>query len=88
MREVSTRWEVDDVTLRLLGHLVLKKLSWTIVGVLTAVLGLSGPVLGASWGHLGQMWGHLGATLGLGNSIFVREMCSNWEVDDLKLRLL
>ena len=87
-REVCNKWEVDDVKVRLLWHPLFKKLSRTIVGVLTAVFGLSRPVLGASWGHLGQMWGHFGTLGGLKIAVFIRVVCKQWEVDDVKLSLL
>ena len=58
------------------------------MGVLTAVFGLSRPVLGASWGHLAQMWGHLGDTRGLEDSVVVKEVCKQLEIDDVKLSLL
>ena len=73
---------------RLLWHPLFKKLSWTIVGVLTDVFGLSRPVLGAFWGHLAQMWDHLGDTRGLENSVFIKEVCKQLEIDDVKLSLL
>ena len=88
VREVCNKWEVDDVKVRLLWHPLFKKLSKTIVCVLTAVFGLSRLVLGASWGHLAQMWGHLGDTRGLGDSVFVKEVCKQLEIGDVKLSLL
>ena len=77
-RVFSTSWKVLDAKNAILSRL-------------GAILGYLGPFcghLGRTSGHLGAILKSLGATRELENSVFAREVCRKWKVEDVKLRLL